>query len=348
MTESNAQQNTLGFASVPAVRQYLRTAEEMDLDASAALKAAGVPPQQIEKENERITGYQFEKLIQNLIEQSGDPLLGLKSGQQVQPGSYSVLGYITMSCANLREAISKIIPYEKLVGDMGITTIEEHPLHVFLKWQCAYNDPQVRQHMTDNVLCSWLLYAQWLGNTQQHPVAVHLERPAPDLSVAQAYERMFQCPVKFAQPMSCLVISRSLMELPLRQPDAVLTKTLEDHAKIRMESLEDQENRLAIRVRAAIRHLLLQGITRKDMVAEQLQMNARTLQRKLAREDLSYQQLLDEVRHELAKHYLLQSSMSIQEISNRLGFTEPRSFHRRFKSWSGITPGEFRDQNTTR
>lgn len=58
----------------------------------------------------------------------------------------------------------------------------------------------------------------------------------------------------------------------------------------------------------------------------------------------SYQQTLDELRRELAEHYLLNSELPIQDIAQYLGFTESRSFHRSFKGWTGQTPGEYRQR----
>lgn len=333
----------LGFASVPAIQQYLRYAEDTGLSIPATLEAAGLTPSLISKESERITGEQFQKLIRSLIDQSQDPLLGLKSGDYVQPGSYSVLGYITMSCSTLKDAVDRIIPYEKLVGDMGVTSIETEDDKVLVTWNCAYPDPVVRRHMIDNVLASWCNYTRWLANMDEGPLEVRLEHEKPDASIVNAYEEVFRCPVMFDQPTSCLVINQEYMDTPLRQPDQSLRKTLEEHASSQISVLSDNSARLTTRVKNAIRSQLKQGVSRKDIVAEQMGMNARTLQRKLQQESASYQQILDEVRQELAVDYLKNSQLPLQEIAVRLGFTEARSFHRSFKTWTGKTPGEYRD-----
>lgn len=336
----------LGFASVPAVRQYLRTAEAMELDIGEALRKAKVAPSLIKKESERITGEQFQTLIKDLIRQSRDPLLGLKSGKFVQPGSYNVLGYITMSCATLREAIALIIPYEKLVGDMGVTTLEDTGSQLKVVWNCAYTDKEVRCHMIDNVLYSWVNYSHWLANARIPPIAIHFEHALSHPSLLAEYTEAFGCDVFFNQPCSYVVISGQHLDIPLRQPDQSLRRTLEDHARTRMSTFSDGDARLVTKVKSAIRQKLNEGITRKDMVAELLEMNTRTLQRKLAAEGLSYQTLLDEVRRELAEDYLKSSALTFQEIALRIGFTEARSFHRSFKTWTGLTPGDFRAQFT--
>ena len=78
------------------------------------------------------------------------------------------------------------------------------------------------------------------------------------------------------------------------------------------------------------------------MVAEDLGMTSRTLQRKLGQEGVSYQKLLDEVRQKMAEDYLRNSELAIPDIALRLGYSETTSFHRKFKAVTGKTPGEFR------
>ncbi len=334
--------NSLGIASVTAVQQYLRLAQDQGLDIAALCLNAGLPADLPALSQGHVSGKCFQALIRALAEHTGNPLLGLCSGDYVQPGSYSVLGYITMSCTTLGEAIARIAPYEKLVGDMGVTRLLRHGDEMHLLWDCAYTDPAVRPHMIDNVFASWIQYARWLsGQDSPAPLQVDLEHSLPGAGLDTAYRERWGCPVLFDQPDSRIRFHQSLLNAPLRQPDPELRQTLEEHARTRMESLGDRDG-LATRVRRAIYQQLRQGVTRQDMVAEQLAMTSRTLQRKLGEEGLAYQGLLDDIRHELARDYLTNTQLSIQDISLRLGFSEVRSFHRRFKDWTGGTPGDFR------
>lgn len=339
---------TLGFASIPAVRQYVRFAQDQQLDVAAALLAAQIDPDLLKQTEARISGEQFQAFIHHLLQQSGDPLFGLKSSEYVQPGSYSVLGYIVMSCATLGEAIERIQPYEKLVGDMGITTLEPEGDCILVRWHCAYPQPQVRAQMIDNVLASWVTYARWLCHDPgATPIEIRFEHSLRQPEHRAHYERLFGCPLKFDQPQSAILISPEHMELPLRQPDQALRRTLEDHAQSQILTLADTDANLVIRVRNTIRHLLRAGVSNMDLVAEKLHITPRTLQRRLKQQGLSYQQLRDEIRLELAEDYLLNTNLSIAEIATLLGFAEPRSFHRSFKGWTGLPPGDYRSSGAT-
>lgn len=333
--------HSLGYTSVPALLKYLRHAESLGLDLDVALQAAGLERSQLADNSQRLPSEAHERLLEYLCAHSNDPLFGLHSARFVQPGSWSVLGYITMNCANLGEAMGRIIPYEKLVGDMGVSRLEPGNDHIKLIWTCRHEAALIRRHMVENVLASWLLYARWIADTTGSPKEVWFEHAQPDGTDIAEYEQLFGCPVRFEQPCSGLLVPLNLLGYPLRQADANLLRTLEEHALALMAELDDDEP-LPLRVKNALRLLLKDGLPRKERVAERFEMTVRTLQRHLQQAGTSYQQILDELRQELAEHYLVHSELPIQDIAQYLGFTESRSFHRSFKGWTDQTPGEYR------
>ena len=337
--------NHLGHASSPAVLQYLKTAADYGLSAEDILADNQVSPDILNNNVKRITGEEFQKIIRYLIEKTDDPCFGLKSSRYVQAGSYSVLGYMVMNCKSLREALEKTPQYERLVGDMGISEIKHlENGDTEMRWICNYDDAQVRPHMIANVLGSWINFARFLVDKPDgNPKQIWFEFDRPDAHAMLQFQSMFKCPIRFNAPYSCLIIDDYLLGLPMRQPDEQLLKTLENHADILMADISDKQP-LPIQTKNVIRGLLLEGVPRKEMVAKRLGLTERTFQRKLQQFECSYQQLLDEIRLEQAKELLTQSELPVQEIAIRLGFSEPRSFHRSFKKWVDTTPGEYRDQ----
>jgi AraC-like DNA-binding protein len=75
-------------------------------------------------------------------------------------------------------------------------------------------------------------------------------------------------------------------------------------------------------------------------------MTERTLQRRLQEAGTGYQNILDDIRRETAIEWLTTSQVAINEIASNLGFSEVRSFQRRFKYWTGHAPGEYRTLHT--
>jgi AraC-like DNA-binding protein len=95
---------------------------------------------------------------------------------------------------------------------------------------------------------------------------------------------------------------------------------------------------VAERVRASLLELLPAGNGSMEGVASDLAMSTRTLQRRLKGENTTFQAILDATRESLARHYLAQSELSAGEISFLLGYEDPRSFYRAFRTWTGKTP----------
>ncbi|MDX1803602.1 MAG: AraC family transcriptional regulator ligand-binding domain-containing protein [Alcanivorax sp.] len=336
----------LGEISSAALKQYLAHGDACGLDTEAALLAAGLSSERILQPEARIAGHAFQSLLNALVRDAGDPLFGLHTSEFVQPGSYNVMGYIAMSAATLLEALSKVSLYEKLVGDMGTTeTLLDGP-EARIVWHCLYPEQPARRHLIDNVLGSWLRYARWLtGNDRLSPEQVWLEHPAPsDPALVDEYRRVFLCDVLFGQSCSALVGARGLLDHPLTQPDPLLLSTLEAHAVARLGELGVATS-LSQRVRQCIQDAIGHTLPRKEQVAERLGMNVRTLHRRLADEQQSWQQLLDAVRLQEAKQQLAHTDLPQAEIADALGYSDIRSFQRSFKRHTALTPGQYRQQH---
>jgi len=96
------------------------------------------------------------------------------------------------------------------------------------------------------------------------------------------------------------------------------------------------------RVREQLTISLRGGNTGINIIAETLNMTTRTLQRQLKENDTSHKALLDDMRKELAFHYLKNKNLGASEVAYLLGYSEPSVFHRAFKRWFNSTPNELR------
>jgi AraC-like DNA-binding protein len=77
-------------------------------------------------------------------------------------------------------------------------------------------------------------------------------------------------------------------------------------------------------------------------LAKELHLSTRTLQRRLTEQGITFQRLLEEARHELARHYLLHSSLELNQTAYLLGYEDANSFFRAFHHWEGTSPGQWR------
>ena len=341
MDSTRHQNDTLGQASVPAVNQYLQLAIEKHLDIDAICAEVALDKSLLSDNSQHISGLQFQQLIQSLISHSQDELFGLHTAKFVQPGSYSVLGYILMNCENLGQAIEKIQPFEKLVGDMGRTTIDNIDDKVKVSWHCRFTDPVVKRHMIDNCLASWLTFARYLVDNKSNPSTILLTREQPDLSQQTQYQAMFKCPIHYNQTENAIVFPISFLAVPLNKGDQRILPTLESHASELISNLQTTHS-FDVQVSEAIKKNLIAGEFRQQHIAEIFQISTKTLQRRLRAENKSFQVVLDSTRLTIAKQLLTNSTENLNKISHQLGFNEPRSFYRWFNKLTSLTPGDYR------
>jgi len=109
-------------------------------------------------------------------------------------------------------------------------------------------------------------------------------------------------------------------------------------------ALADQRLRQTVQdqVKQTLKRLLAGQRPTIQEVAQELNLSARTLQRRLTEGGVTFQQVLEEARRELARHYLLQSSLELNETAYLLGYESANSFFRAFHHWEGTSPGQWR------
>jgi AraC-like DNA-binding protein len=100
----------------------------------------------------------------------------------------------------------------------------------------------------------------------------------------------------------------------------------------------DPRSTIRERVRACLIEILASGQYTMADVAQRLAVSHRTLQRRLHEEGTNFQQELNGLREQLARHYLVNTSYSSAEIAFLLGYDDPNSFFRAFHAWTGQTP----------
>jgi AraC-like DNA-binding protein len=341
MSTQKNKQLSLGRASIPAVNQYLQLATAQQLIIEPCLNKLALTPELLADHDQSISGEKFQQLISELIILSDDELFGLHTAQYVQPGSYSILGFIVMSCKTLGEAITKIQPFEKLVGDMGSTTLTEQKKLFSIGWNCIFPNEEVRRHMVDNCLASWLVFAHYLTSKNGAPVQVRLTRSTPNLTQCAEYQKIFNCQVLFNQPVNEIVFAKAFLDLPLNKGNKQLLPTLEQHATNIIASLKDNNDIVILTEQLIFQQLKNQKIN-QAYIAEQLNISSKTLQRRLKAKHTHFKEIVDNVRLKQSKDLLSNTLVNIDEISQQLGFSEARSFYRWFQKKCQQTPASYR------
>ena len=169
---------------------------------------------------------------------------------------------------------------------------------------------------------------------------VHVEHERTAYS--EEYQRTFGGRVRFGMPHNALLFRRSFLAAPMRHANAALHAACELAAREQLVRVA-QRSGVSSKVREMVTSSLRSGDTRMSTVAEALAMSVATLRRRLDEEGTSHTNILDEVRHELAKSYLRDPKLAISEITFLLGFSHVAAFYKAFRRWTGgSTPANFR------
>ncbi|EHP40952.1 AraC family transcriptional regulator [Cupriavidus basilensis OR16] len=156
-------------------------------------------------------------------------------------------------------------------------------------------------------------------------------------------ERVFNTQVRYGQPRTALHFDASWLRLPVVQDASSLQAFLNDTPRNLLTRYRD-DSCLAERIRRHLRCHLDDELPSLEQMAETLRLTPQTLRRRLRDEGRGYQSIKDSLRRDAAIAFLENTDLALQQVALRVGFSEPSTFHRAFKKWTGVAPGEYRQR----
>ena len=332
-----------GTVSVAYLQGLVEYLQRQGIAPEALLAHAQLGPEVLGQRDQRIAASAYLTLLSEGVRLSGDPFLGLHLGESVRPGYYGVLGYLIMSCATLADALHRQARYASLVGNLGQVVLDDEPARldgealVAHRWQPLL--AQQQRQLSEETLAGWVSFGRWISGLDIAPTEVRFQHSAP--ADTSEHARIFRCPVQFDQPDNALVFPRRLLAAPLSQADAQVRGMLDAYADRLLAEL-NQGHGVLDRARLELARQLPEQGPDLEAIAAALALTPRTLQRRLREGGLSFSQLVDETRQQLALHYLCDPALELAEIAFLVGFSEAGSLARAFRRWTGTSPGEYR------
>jgi AraC-like DNA-binding protein len=328
--------------SVTLVRTLVEEIARAGVDPRRYLDAAALDLTLLEDPNARIEGPQYDRLQELALELTGDPALGVHMAERVNPSAFHVVGFLTGHCHTLRQAIDVFARYRKLLSDAPPPELHEHGDTAVLTvhFVAGGSERSVRMRAEFGVASIARTAVLVLG-VPEPPLLVELPHPAPPH--AAEVERVLRCPVRYDSDAIRLHFPVAWLDAARLHANPELMRLLEHQAERNLADLVTPR-RLSARVRAAI--LDGQDGLRPTMtaMARRLGLSERSLRRRLAEEQLTYAEVVEQALAEAARRLLEDHQVTIQEVADRLGFSEASAFHRAFKRWTGLTPRQFRNQ----
>jgi AraC-like DNA-binding protein len=325
-------------------QMFRRLLELHGVDAVGVARKLDVDLASIPAPGERMEADKIDAILRVAIPLIEDPAFGLQAARCWHPSELGVLGYAWLSSSTLRTGLERAVRYSRLVGERGITEIEDTRQGLTVRFRAERGDPAVTPVaavFVDIVMALLFDLCRMNAGAALRPVAATLRRRKPES--AEAYERFFGCAVRFGAEENAFVLSAKDADRPLPSANRQLAAAFD---KMLIEELaRSDKSDVVSRCRAAVLEQLSSGEGTAEDAAKQLHMSPRTLQRKLADANQTYLQLVDDTRKDLALRYIEDPRRSVTDITFSLGFSQPSAFTRAFKRWTGFSPSDYRTQS---
>lgn len=328
---------TGSYGSLNALLPLLEQLAAGGFDVMAVLDRAGIPRSAREDPRTRLPKARFEALWRAAIEVTGDPAIALRVSTRVRPSTLGVIGVLASASESRRNAFELVRGLTPLLWEDFECELETDEEVAFFRFRSGRGE-RTSRFTTEYAVGLTVAMSRSLGAARSDPLEARFGHPAP--GHAAECERILRLPVRFDAGEDGVLFPIALLDSSNPSADAALRELLQQYAADQLARLPRQA-RLSDRVRAAIRSLLPRGGVRAADVAAQLAMSDRTLRRRLREEGTSYQEVLDDVRAELARRHLSDGGRGVEETALALGFSDASAFTKAFRRWTGHTPAGF-------
>jgi AraC-like DNA-binding protein len=325
-------------ATLASVGQIVwRLIERHDLAPEQLFRAAGIDPAIIHDPHAQIPRSNSDALLGALASRVADPAFGLQAARCWHPSNLGTLGYAWLSSSTLRTGLRRVVRYWRIViGDVAVRLDETRDGVEFVH---TSPDSGASETIRGDAVMA-IIYDMCRTNFGDafSPERVAFRRAAPVDS--RPYEALFRCPVTFGAESNRIVIACADADRPLPTGNRDVAAA---HDRILVEQLARLEKaNVVARLRASLLERMTLGEFSEEDLASDLHMSRRSLQRRLAEADASYQSLVDDTRRDMALRYIEDPSKSATDITFLVGYSQQSAFTRAFRRWTGMSPSEYR------
>ncbi|WP_339413763.1 AraC family transcriptional regulator [Pseudomonas sp. EA_35y_Pfl2_R5] len=329
--------------SITSVQLLTQLGIDHGLSVERCLHNTGLNPLQLAELHSEIDGEQELQLIRNLIDALPAQYdLGLQAGLRYQLTTYGIWGYALLSSQTFRQAAELGLRYLDLTFAFTRITLREDASQAHLQLDGSHLPDQVRDFLLLRDAVAVMVIQRELTGAKLPLCRVQLSMPAP-ADPARFIEQFGLLP-EFACAQNCISFSRHLLDLPLPRANPHNAQLCELQSQALLAKRQVRSG-----LAGQIRDRLLSTPGRlpdMELIASELNLSGRTLRRRLEDQGSSFRQLQEEVRQALAEELLAIASLSLEEIAERLGYSEVSNFLHAFKRWKGQTPGQYRQALT--
>lgn len=313
--------------------------EELGVSPAALLRRAGLPQSFLGQPRVLLKTEELFALWRAIGEVSTNPAIGLLLGTENQTARFHPIGLAALSSDHFGAAIDQMAKYKQLTCPEEILQ-EKDDKEWSIQFRWLLSD-ELEPPVLIECAFAWVLSIGRHGTrTRLSPLRVELVQPRAHSKII---ERHFGCPLVFGTSRNAIIFRGADAVRPFITRNAELLAMLAPQFEEELKQ-EKRDEDFVERVRMTIQEKLTGRRPTIDDIASALHISSRTLQRRLQEQGRSFQRVLDEARHQLARHYLNNSYLELNEAAYLLGYEDGNSFVRAFRTWEGVPPARWREQ----
>jgi AraC-like DNA-binding protein len=329
--------------SLLVVRGLVEAAEQVGVSRDELLRSADLDPSELDHPETCVPRSVVYLLCERALELTGDPAFGLHWCERLCGTAFNPVSHLAAHAATLRQGFESLHRFHRLLHDEPSFRVYEHGDKVTVHCLGLSGASPRMQRVASEMLVLGFIRLIRSFAPQARIDHVSFEYSSPEYGAE--YNRVLELVPEFGQPHTRIVFDRALMNVTSLHKDEDVHEALRAIAERRILRLS-QHTPFTLRVRDL---LVEQGPMQPDMdrVAHALGLSKRSLRRRLVSEGGSYKAIMKEALAIVAKRYLREKRLTIQETAYEMGFADSSTFHRAFKRWTGNTPGSYRDTDVT-
>ena len=332
-----------GFAEA-----FLEFAVARGADRQTLIEQSRLRSQDLTERDNRLPLATYLALLQAGIKMCDEPALALLFGAEVSLSDISIVGLVG-NAATAEEGRRQVNRYARLAIDGGDGETEHRfefvpeDGQVWVKFTSTLfaGNPLLTESAFARCVCDGRKMAAATGGVTQCPSPSEIRFTHAEPSYRAEYDRIFGVPLTFGSTMNAILFDEELLSVRLPQPNRYVSGLLTERAEALLERLENSKS-MRGRVESLLIPILHTGEANIETIARKLTLSRQTLFRKLKAEGVTFEQVLDELRHKLALEYLNGKNVSVNETAYLLGFSDPAALSRAFKRWTGSSPRTMR------
>jgi AraC-like DNA-binding protein len=306
-------------------------------DPAEMLAEAGFDLTLFDDPENRISFAARGRLIDHCVARTGCQHLGLLIGQQGGLNSLGLMGLLVKYSPDVGVALSNLVRYLHLHVRGAATTLATHGNLTELAYEIHQPHVEATDQVGDGALALMFNIMRELCGHEWKPAEVRFAHRKPEDFAP--YRRFFRAPLNFDSGQYALVFSTHWMRYQLPDTDPGLSRLLQRE----IDALEIRHgDDFPEQVRSVLRTALVSGHAKADQIAALFSMHSRTLNRRLNAFGTGFQDVIDEIRFEIARQMLEDSAMEISRIASMLDYADASAFTRAFRRWSETTPARWR------